>query len=214
MQLSQQNQELTEKLKTRKKNHTSHVCLVQLFSTSCRRGSVQKSQRFSSPEPQTEEFCFALQRRNVWKLTRDASLSLRWVGEPVSFGKLLFEEGRKHTREHFLLRRLKGRVGGWTPLLWVIRPLKGSYWTQAQRVGAHSTLSLYSRNCRSSFLFVFFFIGCKCIHSCVPCKGPFATSTLIDSTDKEFFCVQNSKRDFASRDVCCCLNKLVNAETL
>lgn len=109
MQLSQQNQELTEKLKTRKRNHTSHVCLSQLFSTSCRRGSVQKSQRFSSPEPQTEEFCFALQRRNVWKITRDASLSLRWVGEPVSFGKLLFEEGRKHTREHFLLRRLKGR---------------------------------------------------------------------------------------------------------
>lgn len=65
----------------------------------------------------------------------------------------------------------------------------------------------------SSFL-SFFCIGCKCIHSCVPCKGPFATSTLIDSTDKQFFCVQNSKRDFASRDICCCLNKLVNAETL
>lgn len=111
MQLSQQNQELTEKLKTRRKKitHLTSVLYNCFRHRAGRRGSVQKSQRFSSPEPQTEEFCFALQRRNVWKTTRDASLSLGWAGEPVSFGMLLFEEGRKHTREHFLLRRLKGR---------------------------------------------------------------------------------------------------------
>lgn len=158
MQLSQQNQELTEKLKTRRKKIT-HLTSVLYNCFRHRAGVVPYKSHKGFLRLNRKQKSFA-SRCSVGTSEKQREM-LYWAsGGRVSQcpSECCCLRREENTHENiFSCDDLKAGVGGWTPLLWVIRPLKGSYWTQAQRVGAHSTLSLYSRNCRSSFLFVFFY---------------------------------------------------------